>query len=78
MEPEMNQGGDIFDAIGTELETLISAIGPEEVLAMLQEASAMVQGGGQEPEVMSQGGPQAMPSMPQRDRKPRNALAGAN
>ena len=61
MEPEMNEGGDIFDAIGTELETLISAIGPEEVLAMLQEATTMVQGGGQEPEVMSQGAPGAMP-----------------
>ena len=73
MEPEMNEGGDIFDAIGAELETLISGIGEEEVLAMLQEATAMVQGGGQEPEVMSQGGPQAMPP---RATPPRNAFSG--
>lgn len=71
MEPEMNEGGDIFDAIGTELETLISAIGPEEVLAMLQEASAMVQGGGQEPEVMSQVGSGAMPPAGRTVGKPR-------
>jgi hypothetical protein len=64
MEPEMNEGGDIFDAIGAQLETLISVIGPEEVLAMLQEAVTMVeQGGEQPPEAMPQGGPQAMPAM---------------
>lgn len=73
MEPEMNEGGDIFDEIGGALETLIGAIGPEEVMAMLQEAVTMVeQGGEQPPELMSQGGPQAMRPM-----APRNALAGA-
>jgi hypothetical protein len=74
MEPEMNQGGDIFDAIGAGLQTLIDAIGPEEVLAMIEEAVTMVeQGGEQPPEMMSQGGLQAMPM---RSQAPRNALSG--
>lgn len=74
MEPETQGEGDIFDAIGGELETLISAIGPEEVLAMLQEATTMVQGGGEQPEMMSQGGPAALP--PMAAQLPRNALSG--
>ena len=52
------------DQILTLMNTLVQAIGAEEVIAMLQEAVTMVeQGGEQPPELMSQGGPQAMRPM---------------
>ena len=44
MEPEMNQGGgDVFDAIGVELQQLIDILGPDEVVGMLQELNALAE-----------------------------------
>ena len=65
----------IADEILALLEQLLQVAGPEGTLEFLQvgleEMSGM--GGEQPPEVMSQGGPQAMPM---RSQAPRNALAG--
>lgn len=64
----------IADEILSALQQMLEAAGPEWTLQFLQagieEASA---GGGMQPEMMPQGGPQSMPAMAQR---PRNALSG--
>jgi hypothetical protein len=66
----------IADEILALLEQLLQVAGPEGTLEFLQvgleEMSGM--GGEMPPEMMSQGGPQAMPPMAQQ--RPRNALAG--
>ncbi|MFN4023218.1 MAG: hypothetical protein ACK4MQ_00170 [Hyphomonas sp.] len=65
MMPEQD---DIFSQIGMALEALVGAIGPEEVLGMLVEATLMVQQGGpeqqmpQDPAMM--GGPPMEGGMP--------------
>lgn len=76
MEPEMNQGGgDVFDAIGVELQQLIDILGPDEVVGMLQELNALAeqqmgqqgqmppqgQMPGPPPQMRPQGGPPPMP-----------------
>jgi hypothetical protein len=64
----------IADQILSALQQMLEAAGPEWTLQFLQagidEAGA---GGEMQPEMMFQGGPQAMPMRPQ---APRNALAG--
>ena len=64
----------IADQILSALQQMLEAAGPEWTLQFLQagieEAGA---GGEMQPEMMSQGGPQAMPMRPQ---APRNALSG--
>ena len=64
----------IADEILAALEALMQAAGPEWTLEAMNALLQEVQGGGQQPEMVSQGGPGAMPPMggaPQR----RNALA---
>jgi hypothetical protein len=64
----------IADQILSALQQMLEAAGPEWTLQFLQagieEAGA---GGEMQPEMMSQGGPQAMPM---RRQAPRNALSG--
>jgi hypothetical protein len=57
------------------LEQILQAAGPEGTLEFLQVGLEEMSGAGGEmqPEMMSQGGPQAMPMRPQ---APRNALSG--
>lgn len=75
-QPPMQQGGgdQIMDQLGMAVQELVQQIGPEQMMAILQEVAMEIQGGGEQmppdqgmpPEVMSQGGPQAMPpQMPQ-------------
>jgi hypothetical protein len=66
MTPEQG-GGDIFDEMGAILMQLVEMAGPEWVMAFLQAGMQEAQsaGGDQppQPEMMSPGGPQAMPPM---------------
>jgi hypothetical protein len=66
----------IADQILSALQQLLEAAGPEWTMQFLQAGLQEAAGGGEEmpPEMMSQGGPQAMPPMAQQ--RPRNALAG--
>jgi len=66
----------IADEILAVLEQLLQVAGPEGTLEFLQVGLEEMTSGGQEqpPEMMSQGGPQAMPPMAQQ--RPRNALSG--
>ena len=66
----------IADEILSALQQLLEAAGPEWTMQFLQAGlEEAANGGGEDmqPEMMSQGGPQAMPPMAQR---PRNALSG--
>ena len=62
-------GGDIYAETGAVLEQIVQMAGPEAVLAFLKQAA----GGAQQPqpEVMSQGGPGAMPPPGRTVGKPR-------
>lgn len=65
----------IADEILSALQQLLEAAGPEWTLQFLQAGlEEAANGGGEQPEMMSQGGPQAMPPMAQQ--RPRNALSG--
>jgi actin-like ATPase involved in cell morphogenesis len=64
----------IADQILSALQQMLEAAGPEWTLQFLQAGIEEAGAGGQmQPEMMSQGGPQAMPMRPQ---APRNALSG--
>jgi hypothetical protein len=64
----------LADEILSALQQLLEAAGPEWTMQFLQAGLQEAAGGGEQPpEVMSQGGPQAMPM---RSQAPRNALAG--
>ena len=60
------------------LKQILQVAGPDGTLEFLQVGLEEMSGGGQmppeQPEMMSQGGPQAMPPMAQQ--RPRNALSG--
>ena len=67
----------LADEILSALQQLLEAAGPEWALQFLQAGlEEAANGGGEDmqPEMMSQGGPQAMPPMAQQ--RPRNALSG--
>lgn len=62
----------IADEILTALQALLEAAGPEWVLEFLNAGMEEAQAGGEQPpEVMSQGGPQAMPPQGRTVGKPR-------
>jgi len=63
----------IADQILSALQQMLEAAGPEWTLQFLQAGIDEAAGGEMQPEMMSQGGPQAMPMRPQ---APRNALSG--
>lgn len=64
----------IADEILSALQQMLEAAGPEWTLQFLQAGIEEAGAGGQmQPEMMSQGGPQAMPM---RLQAPRNALSG--
>ena len=65
----------IADQILSALQQMMEAAGPEWTLQFLQAGIEEAAGGGEQPpEMMSQGGSQAMPPMAQQ--RPRNALSG--
>jgi hypothetical protein len=66
----------VFEQMIQLLGELVTTAGPEWTMQFLQAGLQEAAGGGEEmpPEMMSQGGPQAMPPMAQQ--RPRNALAG--
>jgi hypothetical protein len=78
--PDFNHEGhpmeneQLFDQMVQLLGELVTTAGPEWTLQFLQAGIEEAGAGGQmQPEMMSQGGPQAMPMRPQ---APRNALSG--